>query len=580
MIRNFVTGIVVGGVVAGVGLGVISQLTPLPEGGVEVASGAEVVVVQPTPVVPATEIEPEATPVAPVLPEVVAPDVTAVPNASAAVEAQQDVSKLVTPVTELPEAVAGEAIVSEPAVVGTSTTTPSGMTEPSATTTPSSTTLPSATAGLSAVTEPKATAEPSAVKPATSESAIKPNAQGKSALPVPPQAGAEAPTGSNSGMDAANLDATGPQMQAGVEASPPIASPNVLPMEAATDAVPGKADLPPPAHAEAAETLLTPVPEPTPSPPPEMLVLDPAPIPAEPAPTGPVPTGPVPNGLMPTEPVPDSGLPKMLDTDQLETLAPNGGLARSVDGVTTGRLPRVGGADPAGEVAIAPEDSRPLVKFASSFSNDLGKPLFAVLLVDTGAADLDRAQLAALPFAVSFVIDPLDPGAAAAEAIYRAAGKEVVMLASGIPAGATAGDLEQTFQANAGVLPEAVAVMDLGAQGFQDNRPLATMVVPIIKDQGRGLVTFEAGLNAADQVARREDVPAAVIFRDLDADGEDTPVIRRYLDRAAFKAAQEGRVVVVGTTRPETIAALMEWTVEGKGASVALAPISAVLAVE
>ena len=52
------------------------------------------------------------------------------------------------------------------------------------------------------------------------------------------------------------------------------------------------------------------------------------------------------------------------------------------------------------------------------------------------------------------------------------------------------------------------------------------------------------------------------------------------LDRAAFKAAQEGRVVVVGTTRPETIAALMEWSIEGKGASVALAPISAVLAVK
>jgi len=104
--------------------------------------------------------------------------------------------------------------------------------------------------------------------------------------------------------------------------------------------------------------------------------------------------------------------------------------------------------------------------------------------------------------------------------------------------------------------------------------------VPIIKDQGRGLVTFDAGLNAADQVARREDVAAAVIFRDLDGAGEDTPLIRRYLDRAAFKAAQEGRVVVVGTTRPETIAALIEWSIEGKGAAVALAPITAVLAVK
>ena len=55
---------------------------------------------------------------------------------------------------------------------------------------------------------------------------------------------------------------------------------------------------------------------------------------------------------------------------------------------------------------------------------------------------------------------------------------------------------------------------------------------------------------------------------------------RRYLDRAAFKAAQEGRVVVQGTTRPETVQALLEWTVEGRAGSVELAPASAVLQVQ
>jgi polysaccharide deacetylase 2 family uncharacterized protein YibQ len=39
-------------------------------------------------------------------------------------------------------------------------------------------------------------------------------------------------------------------------------------------------------------------------------------------------------------------------------------------------------------------------------------------------------------------------------------------------------------------------------------------------------------------------------------------------------------VVVLGTTRAETIAALMEWTVEGRASSVALAPVSAVLSVK
>ena len=102
-------------------------------------------------------------------------------------------------------------------------------------------------------------------------------------------------------------------------------------------------------------------------------------------------------------------------------------------------------------------------------------------------------------------------------------------------------------------------------------------MVPILADQGRGLVTFDQGLNAADQEARRNDLPATTIFRRIDADAEDAPVIRRYLDRAAFKAAQDGRVVVIGTLRPETVTGILEWAVEGRASTVALAPITALL---
>ena len=105
----------------------------------------------------------------------------------------------------------------------------------------------------------------------------------------------------------------------------------------------------------------------------------------------------------------------------------------------------------------------------------------------------------------------------------------------------------------------------------------SSVAPPVSYTHLRGLITYDKGLNAADQVARREDVPSAAIFRQLDAEDEDVPVIRRYLDRAAFKAAQEGRVMVLGQTRPETIAALMEWTLEGRAASVTLAPATAVM---
>ncbi|GLS88012.1 hypothetical protein GCM10010873_29860 [Cypionkella aquatica] len=550
MIRNFVTGIVVGGVVAGLGLAVVSQLAPMPPAGAgadsETATVAEVVVVAPTPIAPAVEIEPEASSTPATTP--------AQPAADPGMEATTDAPSATEPsAPKAPETVA--TALPEPAAP---------LPEPVA---------PLASAGAAS---DASTAVPTAVVP---ENAV-PKADAKTLAPA---ASAEAPAGLNT---PGATDADAPQVEAGMDTAPRAASPAMLPSAAGTDAVPGQADLPPPAPAETTETLLTPAPTDQPDAP-ALMELDPQPeteIAVEPmSPEGAIPEQ-APLAEATAEPQP---LPKVLNSSQPETLAPSAGLTKSVDGVTVGRLPSIAaddapdaGTDPATAAPVVPTDTTPLAQFAAPFTNDLGKPLFAVLLVDTGASDLDRAKLAALPFAVSFVIDPLDPNAAAAEAIYRAAGKEVVMLASGIPAGATASDLEQTFQANAASLPEAVAVMDIGAAGFQDNRPLATMVVPLVKDQGRGLVTFDAGLNAADQVARREGVPAAVIFRDLDAGGEDSPLIRRYLDRAAFKAAQEGRVAVVGTTRPETIAALMEWSLEGRGASVALAPISAVLAVQ
>lgn len=262
-------------------------------------------------------------------------------------------------------------------------------------------------------------------------------------------------------------------------------------------------------------------------------------------------------------------------------LAPDAGLAgKAVDGVKTGRLPTItaGAEPPVAEAETAPAvDLPPIARFARAFDNPQGKPLFAILMIDPGTADVPRADLAALPFPVSFVIDPMAPGASDAAAIYRAAGQEVVMLATAIPKGAKASDLEQSFAGLQDKLPEAVALIDTADAIFQDNRGLAAEVVTILAEQGRGLVTFDRGLNAADQVARREGLPAATIFRSLDDDGEDAPLIRRYLDRAAFKAAQEGRVVVIGTARTPTIAALMEWAVEGRAASVALAPITAVM---
>ena len=280
-----------------------------------------------------------------------------------------------------------------------------------------------------------------------------------------------------------------------------------------------------------------------------------------------------------TEVAPEASPASTLQDDQptlpavkpLKDKLPTTVMDKAVPGVKVGSLPQIGNEAP------VEADAPPFRLYARAFATE-GKPLFVILLHDVGAAGMDRAELAKLPFPVSFVVDPLTTNARDASATYRAAGQEVLTLANGIPVGATAADLETTFAALTRILPESVAVIDQDIGGFQDQRPLATLVLPVIKGEGRGLVTYDRGLNAADQIARRDGVPAAVIFRRLDAEGESKQTIRRYLDRAAFKAAQEGAVVVIGDTRASTVAAILEWTVEGRSATVSLAPVTAVMA--
>jgi hypothetical protein len=228
----------------------------------------------------------------------------------------------------------------------------------------------------------------------------------------------------------------------------------------------------------------------------------------------------------------------------------------------------------------------PLSREARDFANPEGRPMLAVLFVDDGAPGADRAALAALDLPLSVVLDPLLPGAAEIAAVWRTGGQEVVMAASGLPRGATPADVEQTLQELAQRLPQAVALIEPpfaeqgGGSGFQADRALAAQIVGVLKAQGRGLVTFDRGLNSAEQVAAREGLASVTVFRLLDAEDEAAPVIRRYLDRAAFRAAQEGEVAVLGRLRPATLQALIDWAgdPDSRASGLALAPISALMA--
>ena len=259
------------------------------------------------------------------------------------------------------------------------------------------------------------------------------------------------------------------------------------------------------------------------------------------------------------------------------------GLGQGGTGVTTDRLPRIAPAPAAEPAEPAPEAEAPLgavgelppfLRFARPFAGDPAKPLFALLVEDRGG-DFDRAGLAAMGLPLTVVIDPLAQEAAEHAALWRAGGQEVVLSLASLPEGATPGDAEQILSALAERLPETVAALDPRGRLMQDDRDLAAQVVAILAEQGRGLVSFDEGLNAADQVARREGVPSAMIFRRFDTDNASAPAVKRYLDRAVFRAAQTGEVAVIGALTPETVAGILEWSVEGRAAMVNLAPLSA-----
>ena len=532
MIRGFLSGVFWGTAVSALGLGAVSQLTPLPVARISAEASAvprvKPVVVDPVVVDPV------------VVPEVAVPEVKPVPVSPAAEPAPAPALASPAPVTQAVVPPAGSEFA-EPLPDATPVA-PEGDVAP----VPDAATAPLA-------------------EPATDEGtqANAPSIAPKTEIDVPKQL--DAPDGSGD---------AGPVVAGDDGTKIALVVPGQVALPGADTAPLAVQDPAPPAKAAPEDKLLTPVPDILPvqdaqEKPPAQIAPDPVLVPV-------------------IDPAADDA------AKSSATLPPTPGLDSKVDGVTIGRLPKIGDAPVASEAESLPApaanpdgspavvidgdaDLPPLVKYARTFENPDAKPVFSIILIDTGGADLDRASLAAMPFPVTFALDPLAATAAEASAIYRAAGQEVIMVATGIPAGATASDLEVTFAAHATALPEAVAVIDTEFGAFQADRPLATQVVPILKAQGRGLISWDRGLNAADQVARREGLAAGMVFRKLDGMGENKSAVRRALDRAAFKAAQDGRVMVIGQTLPQTVAALMEWAVEGRATSVALAPVSAAL---
>ena len=269
---------------------------------------------------------------------------------------------------------------------------------------------------------------------------------------------------------------------------------------------------------------------------------------------------------------------------------PSGTLGAAGQGVVVNRLPNLG--DPAtdpdpealdkGEV-LPDQDPRPLVRFGAPFEGSEGKPLMSIVLIDSGqdlsGGSVGLAALRSFPYPVSFAVDANLPDATERMEGYRAQGFEVLAMVD-LPKGATATDAEVSLAAALSAVPEAVAVIEGTATGVQTTREAADQVTAILAQTGHGFVTQNQGLNTVQKLAAKAGVPAAVVFRDFDSKGQTPTVIRRFLDQAAFRAGQDGKVIMLGRIRPDTISALLLWALQDRAEQVALAPVSALLMAE
>lgn len=289
------------------------------------------------------------------------------------------------------------------------------------------------------------------------------------------------------------------------------------------------------------------------------------------------------------------------DTAAEPLRVPAPGVRVDTTDIRIGRLPMIGAApmegpdapdappsadtapEAAADIGDAKETAAPgarlgaLARNAAPFEPVAGRPLFSVILIDAGDQGLDRETLMTFSFPVTFAVDPTRPDAAEAVAAYRKAGYEVVALASGLPRGAVPADLEVALAAQEPILDRAVALMDVPAGGFQDDRAMTAQMAAFAGASGHGIVTFDRGLNTATRIADKAGVPQATVYRLLDGDRPNATTIRRMLERAVFKARQDGHVVVVGHSYSDTVTALYSWALEAAADQVSLAPLSTVL---
>ena len=215
-----------------------------------------------------------------------------------------------------------------------------------------------------------------------------------------------------------------------------------------------------------------------------------------------------------------------------------------------------------------------LLRNALDISVDTSLPLFSIIVIDRSGSGLPLSEVATYPAPLTVALDPTQPGAITASEGYKATGHEVLILANSLPPDAAPLAAAAALTQLLNQMPAAVGVLLPPGSPFVRDASRASELTAILAQSGHGLVSLPQGLDALGRAAAAADVPDAEVFRVLDSQEEGVPLMTRYLDRAAFQAARDGSVVVLGIVQPNTMEALNQWLQGRRAATVAVAPIS------
>ena len=213
--------------------------------------------------------------------------------------------------------------------------------------------------------------------------------------------------------------------------------------------------------------------------------------------------------------------------------------------------------------------------FARDKISDEGKPKLSIVILTDQLNAIDTNLLQALPIPVTFAIDPVNPAADTLLISLREREQEAVILAD-LPPKAAVRDVDNTLTALVDLLPQTVGVIERQAGALQHSRDVVLHVPEVLNRTGHGLVVYEKGLNTLAKEAGKAGTPVATIYRNLDDADQNQSAIRRFLDGAAFRAANgpSEPIVVLARLRPETMSAIRIWALQDRAQKTAVVPLS------